>query len=213
MATTSVTSPQLGSPSHTNTKSFLLTSGIKCSGSLPCSEIFSLQCSSLHPALIPSVWVTMDWLVWAPNWKDSTSLPLHLRDTSLPPSPSSKQIHISFYSFWYFNHQHLSIWSLQRWPCYVIFHKRLFHQLFSCMDSRLLRSWAQVDTWEYLENCWENCWTNPPKFVHPPLADFHSFSSAAGGGRLASLMSSIYYSFFPILLRLILTSNVLSYHR
>lgn len=37
---------------------------------------------------------------------------------------------------------------------------------------------------------------DPPKFVHPPLADFHSsFSSAAGGGRLASLMSSIYYSF------------------
>ena len=66
------------------------------------SVLRNLQSSvlSLHPVLIPSVWVTMDWLVWAPNWKDSTSLPLHLPDTSLPHFPIiKKQIHISFYSF------------------------------------------------------------------------------------------------------------------
>ena len=71
---------------------FLLTSGMKCSGRNLQSAVLSL-----HPVLTPSVWVSMDWLVWALNWKDASSL---LRHRTLPflPSPSSKKhAHTSFY--------------------------------------------------------------------------------------------------------------------
>lgn len=59
---------------------FLLTSGMKSSGSNLQSAVLSL-----HPVLSPSVWVSMDWLVWALNWKDASSLPPHTPDPSLSP--------------------------------------------------------------------------------------------------------------------------------
>ena len=52
----------------------------------------------------------------------------------------------------------------------------------------------QVDPGGYLKNCWENCWKNPPGFVHPPLADSPSFYSAHGGRSLISSISSLSYS-------------------
>ena len=104
---------------------FLLTSGMKCSGrNLQWSEIFSL-----HPVLIPSVWVAKDCLVWALNWKDAASLPSHTPDPSLPFLAIIKNRYTHTHLFttcWYFNHQHLSVlastegtiavvWSLHRW--------------------------------------------------------------------------------------------------
>ena len=63
---------------------FLLTSGVKSSGRNP-SVIRNLQSSvfSLHPVLIPSVWIAKDCLVWVLNWKDAASLPSHTPDPSL----------------------------------------------------------------------------------------------------------------------------------
>ena len=145
-------SPQLGSPRHTEIPSPVPP---RQWDSVQ-EEIFHAQKSSVFSAQSSScphscVWLNMYWLVWAPNRKDSTSLP----DASLPPLPIiKKQIHTHlFTACWYFNHQHLSTWSLPRWPLLYAWslHKRLFCQFFSWRDSRLLKvsdwRWVQVGTW------------------------------------------------------------------
>lgn len=122
------------------------------------SVLRNLQSSvfSLHPVLIPSVWVTKDCLVWALNWKDATSLPSHTPDPSLSSlTIITTQIHTHIFrqladtlitNIWVF-------WPLQRGPL-LLFDPRtdwLFCQGFSCSDSRLLKvsgsRWALGGTW------------------------------------------------------------------
>ena len=150
-------SPQLGPPRHTEISSPFPPHQWDKVFKKKSSVLRNLQSSvlSLHPLLIPSVWLNMDWLVWATDRKNSISLPSHTPDTSLLPLPIiKKQIHTHlFTAFWYFNHQHLSTWSLQRWPLLYVWslHEWLFCQFFSWRDSRLLKvldsRWIQVGTW------------------------------------------------------------------
>ena len=54
----------------------------------------------------------------------------------------------------------------------------------------------------------ENCWKNPPGFLHLPSADFHSsFHSEGGGRRLVLLISSLSYPFLHSAEGLILPSS------
>lgn len=90
-------------PTDVVARPFLFSSGIKCyRGNLS-------SVPSPHLVLIPNVQLTMDWLFWAPNLQDSTSLPSHTFASSLinhlllhffPPRSSSentqKYTHMSF---------------------------------------------------------------------------------------------------------------------
>ena len=77
---TSPLSPDGTSETPRNTKSFSSSpAGWSVQEeTLQWSEIFSL-----HPVLIPSVWIAKDCLVWVLNWKDAASLPSHTPDPSL----------------------------------------------------------------------------------------------------------------------------------
>ena len=96
---------------------------------------------SLHPVLTPSVWVSMDWLVWAVNWKDATSLPPHTPDPSLSPLCIIKKTcaHIflllvgTLINIWV-------VWSVQRGPLLYVWslYKRLFCLCFPWSYSRWL---------------------------------------------------------------------------
>ena len=170
---------------------FLLTSGMKCSGRNLQSAVLSL-----HPVLTPSVWVSMDCLVWALNWKDASSLPPHTPDPSLSPLSIIKKIctHIFLLlvdsliiNIWI-------LWSVQRGPLLYVWslHKRLFCLCFSWSYSRLFSvlgsRWAQGLPWRIGQKCWKN----PLGFLHLPSADFHSsFYSAVGGRRLVLSTSSL----------------------
>ena len=85
------------------------------------SVLRNLQCSvlSLHPVLIPSVWVTKDGLAWALNWKDATSLPSHTPDPSLS-SLAIITTHIHTHIFWQLADTLINniwvLWPLQRGP-------------------------------------------------------------------------------------------------
>jgi len=125
---------------------FLLTSGMKSSGSNLQSAVLSL-----HPVLSPSVWVSMDWLVWALDWKDASSLPPHTPDPSLSPLSIIKNTRTHIFlllvdtlivNIWI-------LWSVRRGPSLYVWclHKRLFCLCFSWSYSRWLSilgsRWAQ----------------------------------------------------------------------
>ena len=140
---------------------FLLTSGMKCSGRNLQSAVLSL-----HPVLTPSVWVSMDCLVWALNWKDASSLPPHTPDPSLSPLSIIKKIctHIFLLlvdsliiNIWI-------LWSVQRGPLLYVWslHKRLFCLCFSWSYSRWLSilgsSGAQGLTWRIVRSVGRILW-------------------------------------------------------
>lgn len=122
------------------------------------SVLRNLQSSvfSLHPVLIPSVWVTKDCLVWALNWKDATSLPSHTPDPSLSSlTIITTQIHTHIFrqladtlitNIWVF-------WPLQRGPS-LLFDPRIHDysvRAFPVVTADYSRSRPPGGHWGYLE--------------------------------------------------------------
>lgn len=130
--------PHLGPTKHTQKHQVLFfTSGIKCSG----SNLFSVL--SPHLILIPSVWLTMDWMVWAWNWQDSTFLPFHTPAPFLLPSPLSKNRHKYTHIFlqlidWCLI---INIWVLQLvWCKFDLYTSDHFSRAFSGVSTETARS-------------------------------------------------------------------------
>ena len=167
------------------------------------SVIRNLQSSvfSLHPVLIPSVWVAKDCLVWALNWKDAASLPSHTPDPSLPFLTIIKNRYTHTHLFttcWYFNHQHLSVLASTERTIVVVWslHKWLFCQGFPGVTTDCSRSRAPGGHRRVLGESSGELLEKPSGFLHPPSADFHSYFHFEGGGwRLVLLISSPSYPF------------------
>ena len=110
---------------------------------------------SLHPVLTPSVWVSMDWLVWALNWKDASSLPPQTPDSSLSPLSIIKKtcthiflllvgtLIINIWVLWSVQRgPSLYVWSLQKW-LFCLCSSWSCSRLLNILGSRL----AQGLTW------------------------------------------------------------------
>ena len=99
---TTPTSPLLPdgtSETHRNTKSFSFSPvGWNVQGEFFSAKKSSVCSSQSSPSPhAQCLIVSMDWLVWALNWKDASSLPLTHLTLPFLPSPSLKKRYTSFY--------------------------------------------------------------------------------------------------------------------